>query len=706
LNKSINNYTGSSKGVDESLNNKKIRDWMKDGSWMEDLNIDILTSHFYNPLTNKGLTEMGITIGESAYDRTNNPSNLWSWKWARDVLYSGLTATDKTTRNINLSHTFEALGHAMHLVQDVAVPAHTRNDMHMPAVDGEPYEAYTASHALKLNYTLVPFPYWNVSISPNAPKQFWDLDTYDGTTAYDSGYIGLSEYTNANFYSKNTIGMEETFPHPNRLNTNLSDFSLLPTTVITTPGNVTHTIFSITGYGKQHLAALKYVAKEIWNLPIPLPIKKYKLSLFLDNRCHEEYAQYLVPRAVGYSAGLLDYFFRGKLGITQVSGGIKVKNLGTETMSSYVDQTSQTTIGMITVYYDDSSGNRTFLANYDLTTPLEPGAETDVISFAPPTGNITAKRYIVVFRGKLGKEEGAVIGKVTAPPHVYYVATMSGWDKIYNIDVDGTNHSVVYDNPDGDYIGRIALSPDGNTIAFASSPDGLVVNSTIQTLGLADTTLIPTVLTSGNWPSWSPDGTKIVFERDISLDPYSADIEIFTVDVATSAETQLTNLAGSSYSGSPAWSPDGNFIAYSKFVQSQTGCATNYVISLMDTAGNPLGPLTCPASGEYMSVGDFDPAWSPDGQEIVFTRREYVGRSSQLNKVAVATKAITKLTDSPDVGYDEYTPAWSPDEMTIAIGSMRDGDYDIWLVDPYGSGYQMNVTNSNSGIDGYPAFGQ
>jgi len=107
-----------------------------------------------------------------------------------------------------------------------------------------------------------------------------------------------------------------------------------------------------------------------------------------------------------------------------------------------------------------------------------------------------------------------------------------------------------------------------------------------------------------------------------------------------------------------------------------------------------------------MSDGDFEPAWSPNSQEIAFTRQKYFGRANQLHKVNVATRTITKLTESPDVGYDEFTPAWSSDGTSIAIGSARDGDYDIWLVNAQGEGYIANLTNSNPNTDGYPAFGK
>jgi hypothetical protein len=313
LNQYINNYTGLTKGVEDKIDRKRIRDWIEDGSWWEDVGLDILTSHFHNPLTNKGLTEPRFPDGESAYDRANNPHNYWSWGNARQLLYKGLTSTTKNEREKALADSFEALGHLMHLVQDMAVPAHTRDDMHGR---GEPYEAYTDRNRDKLNFASEPFLYWNVSVSPSAPKQFWDLDSYNGEIAYDSGYIGLSEYTNANFLSKDTIFKEDTFPHPRAENTNFSDFGLIPISVITTSDKIDHKTFYISGYGKTHLAALKYFAEELWHLPLDLPWKKYKLTTYLDDRCHEEYAGDLIPRAVGYSAGFLDYFFRGTLEIS------------------------------------------------------------------------------------------------------------------------------------------------------------------------------------------------------------------------------------------------------------------------------------------------------------------------------------------------------------------------------------------------------
>jgi len=64
----------------------------------------------------------------------------------------------------------------------------------------------------------------------------------------------------------------------------------------------------------------------------------------------------LVPLAIGYSAGMIDYFFRGKIDYVPDPanpGGFLIKNIGTEPMK-----------GTFRVYYDDQSGTRHPLTDY------------------------------------------------------------------------------------------------------------------------------------------------------------------------------------------------------------------------------------------------------------------------------------------------------------------------------------------------------
>jgi hypothetical protein len=400
---SLNNYLkniGLPKGVTESVNNKEVRKWIEDGSYFEDYNWNLLNnplySHFYNPLTNRsGVGDLWF----SAYDWANALVNPWSWRTARDKLYEGLTLTTKTEREKALSDSFKTLGHMIHLVEDMAVPAHVRGDLHIPFLDPEPYESYTNKWINNLNYTLVPFPYWNLSISPYAPRQFWDLESYNGSIPYGSGYIGLAEYTNANFASNDTIFSETLFsfdplyfPFPRKSSSILYEETNPQTNKKTKYFKIIKDSENI-----DHFA----VAGRFYEIFEGLP-NLQRLLISLDDKCHDDYQKKLIPRAVGYSAGLLNYFFRGKMDMIPDNA----------TGSGYVieNKTDEDMEGTFELWYDDTTDNRKMIWNGYLS--IAPNGKSSNITFTPPTDAKSCKYILVLNKGQLGEEQGAVVGKV------------------------------------------------------------------------------------------------------------------------------------------------------------------------------------------------------------------------------------------------------------------------------------------------------
>ncbi len=95
----------------------------------------------------------------------------------------------------------------------------------------------------------------------------------------------------------------------------------------------------------------------------------------------------------------------------------------------------------------------------------------------------------------------------------------------------------------------------------------------------------------------------------------------------------------------PAWSPDGNTIAYvhGDTINGQTG------IWLVDANGKNKRIL-------YSNPGAYSPAWSPDNKWIAFSC------NAQIYKIRVDGTGLTQLTSEGR----NFFPAWSPDGIWIA----------------------------------------
>jgi hypothetical protein len=149
-----------------------------------------------------------------------------TWDKARTYLHKSLTLTTKKDRDIYLAWTFEALGRTLHLLQDMAVPAHVRNDFtsHLDfngVTSLNPFVWYIQrfEYYVQLNPFLitVELPVWPSSFS--RLTQFWDADLYNGSNPSATMPVGLSEFTNANYFSDNTIPgnrplPQHSFPYP------------------------------------------------------------------------------------------------------------------------------------------------------------------------------------------------------------------------------------------------------------------------------------------------------------------------------------------------------------------------------------------------------------------------------------------------------------------------------------------------------------
>jgi Tol biopolymer transport system component len=171
-------------------------------------------------------------------------------------------------------------------------------------------------------------------------------------------------------------------------------------------------------------------------------------------------------------------------------------------------------------------------------------------------------------------------------------------------------------------------------------------------------------------PSWSPDGTKIVFHtfRDAGIGLQS---EIYVMNADGSGQTNLSQ--SSDIDVFPTWSPDGTKIAFVR-VAPFSADAEIYV---MDPDGTDQTNLTNdPASS------DGPAEWSPDGSKIAFGRANSEDNFGEVYVMNADGSGVMRLTNSAG---GDGEPAWSPDGTRIAFSTARDGDLQIYAMNADGS---------------------
>jgi TolB protein len=224
----------------------------------------------------------------------------------------------------------------------------------------------------------------------------------------------------------------------------------------------------------------------------------------------------------------------------------------------------------------------------------------------------------------VGRSESASVDAEGSPDRQWIAFSWNRtgpWDDFYVMDADGGKVRQLTDTPEVSEHAA-AWSPDGRQIVYTAkfrSPtaaDGTRQDREPPHIWIMDADgSNARALTSGSsrnmGPAWSPDGSMIAFvsdrhaEFDINLiGTDNGDLDIYVMDRYGSNVRRLTD------GGDPAWSPDGQQIAFSA---SPEGNAEGMPqIHVMNADGSNRRRLT---DGRRVDVR---PAWSPDGEEIVF----------------------------------------------------------------------------------------
>lgn len=287
----------------------------------------------------------------------------------------------------------------------------------------------------------------------------------------------------------------------------------------------------------------------------------------------------------------------------------------------------------------------------------------------------------------------AVATSLGGSGQIAFASTRSGIPQLYLVNMDGTGLTPLTEIETGAC--QPSWSPDGSQLAFISPCPGRVEfyetlynESHLYAINADGSDLRTLTETEGSDfdPAWSPDGNRIAFTsmRDGLW-------QIYTLDVNSLAVTLLTNTPGSIESSQPAWSPDGTKIAY-----TVKRVGTFQVWAMSDTG---QGGVQLARSGQ--DLWDFLPIWSPDGRFIYFSQR----RQGPFPPWLMMAN-YENLSEDP-VRLDFPTPiedvSFSPDGQWLVFESMDgNSNRDIYFMSVTGSG-RTRLTNDPK-IDFDPAW--
>ncbi len=468
--------------------------------------------HFYDPQNDRGSGSAGHRspdwILESVVLPHSNltvqvtlPGQDYSYGDALGYFYESLTLSDEYNRLINAGLLFRSLGHVIHHIQDMVQPQHVRNDAHCDATTNFPGVALLCLLAGQHNPSFYE-KYTNQRISSmtlahpgvfpegmQTVRDFWDNASGSGAAQFTS-FNFVSDATNFQSQDGEVLIPHPEYPSPVPLQELVSvELSqLLLDDPFLTPA-ARQLVLSRTGCridfknecfvdfiqsrgirGEGHGQSMNIMRAstisifdeelrsrniEVSNPDEPAFITRRLITLNRYN--FEAVYPFLLPFAVSYSAGLIDYFFRGRLDV--VNHGI-TDNLSTLITVQNISATgNHLQLGDFELYYDSIDGGRKKLP-YSLQgngVPVKVGDTVTLKTTLPDdVDNSIMKPYLVVFdgrQGRIGHEPGIAASRFQLPISGHVSAQLSGVfvcpQKIYGIRI------LFHQQPEND--GRVLL---------------------------------------------------------------------------------------------------------------------------------------------------------------------------------------------------------------------------------------------------------